>query len=390
MRYCRCSLRPRGTPSWAGIAGLLLFCTAAAAADPDLDSVVTAHMDSIGLLRNLDVTIDFDAQNLPDKRTDKAPLTFRWRWSMQGQRERLRTRTDYFSPTVEGLPTNLVDVFEDGRERKILTNYDPKAPQEITPVRQGTIKASIEPQTRTRSTIFPDPTPYLGLRLQFNDRDVPRTLAELRRDYPAVTLEGKGTHEGHAVWRIRAVPPSDSKDDYMLIDLDPTIGYGIVHITAHNGGYRATGGGPMPFVSERTFSGHSESDGVFIPTRVDERVDYVNDGTATTLRATVAIACLNSEMPPDAFDFRFPKYACVRHLPPVGRKVTVDVWGEDGPVLTTNDPNQIFAYSRANGLDLIGESSTLDYPRLIAIGIAVVLGIAVLTRAFLRRASRHV
>lgn len=356
--------------------------------DLDLESIVSAHTDAVGLIHFIDVTIDFEAQNQPDTRAVKTPLTFSWRWSSQGDQERIRVCTDYFDPTADGRPTNLTDMYQDGRVRKVLQNYDPKNPQKITPLYQGTLRASTEPQTRSRPVNYPDPTPYLGLRVQFNDRELPRSLAEVRKEYQNVSLVGKLPYEDHFVWRIRAEIPGSEGKNYMEIDLDPTKNYHIRRFSAHNGSYKVTGGGEMPFDSVReVIEFHDGGNGVFIPLRFVERVQFHDGSSSITLHGTVTIQALNTAMPADAFNFQFPKYANVRRLPPVGKKVTVDIWGDDGPIFTANDLDEIAAFSRAQGLDTIRRGTSVAYPYVLGIVPLIVLLIGVIARGLRRKAK---
>ena len=358
----------------------------AAADDLDLDTIIEAQENAVGLIHAIDVRMDFEGENRPDTRTTKGPLTFTWRWSSEGERERMRIQTDYFPPTPDGRPTNLTDTYQDGRQRWTLANYDPKNPQQVTPVKQGTLRASVEPQMRTRSTRFPDPRPYLGLCVQFNDRDLVRSLREMRKAYPKVELIGKVPYKDHIVWRIRAEPPGNDPKNYMEIDCDPTKNFNIRRVTAHNGGYQVTGGGNMPFVSVREMLDYYEgADGVFIPTRFEERVEFPESGSSVLLHGKVTVNALNTKMPQDAFDFRFPKFAVVRHLPPEGLKVTVDVWGDDGPIFTTNDTGRLVAYARENGFDTARPASSLDYPVLVSILILTMILVILVVRGIRRR-----
>lgn len=319
---------------------------------PEVRRLAEANASAVDLIQSVDLTSertrDLPRQSPPAKGLRQST----WRWSKQGSVERVRYRYHDLDPDSRGLPRNLGDLIQDGRSRKSLLNWDPKHPQAITPVQQGTVRATVEPQTPELPGWFADPAVSLCMRLSYSARDRPRLLAELVRQSPRVILKGKERVRGHETWRIFLEHPGirgkRNPDDYFEVFLDPAVNFMISRVITRRGGIKTTEGDTVWTTTTDVLSFRDCGQGVFIPVETEEIVldsRYKDDVPLFVYHESVSGLVVNQELPPDALDFKFPKYAQVRFLPPVKGKVKAQLWGDDDkPILDINGSRDLMKY----------------------------------------------
>lgn len=319
--------------------------------DLDLKTIVEAHTNSLGLIHSIDITGDFIIDPTPGEPPPKFPFTYSWRWAREGDRERLRCKIDYFGTDNLGRPLGLGDLYREGREQKVLMNWDPIKPQKITPLRQGTVNATIEPRSPVVASPFTDPRTTLGHNVQLNDKDFPQTVADFVRLSPSATLRGRVPYGDHQVWLIRAEAPGGNPKNYLDLFFDPTVNFALRKVVAHNGDYE-NHGTRMTFESVQDSMDYDDrGNGIFVPKKVELRSADLDGKNFRRVVATVKVKSLNEPLSADAFDFQFPKHATVRHMPPKGNRVDVTVWGDGKPALEVKTDEQLFAYARENGFE---------------------------------------
>jgi hypothetical protein len=134
-----------------------------------------------------------------------------------------------------------------------------------------------------------------------------------------------------------------------------------------------------------------------VQTEVFRTAEPGPDGTGEPVgTATVRSIEVNSSLPEDAFDLKFPKYCQVRYLPPVNGRFAVDIWGDDGPLRRVNSLQEIQAFEDelrrdpATAAELDADPtrgpSYLKYALAVAGIVAVLVVLLLLGRRF--RASQ--
>jgi hypothetical protein len=319
----------------------------------DVKKLADANVSTFKLIYAIDLKLERFIESPRDTPTRKGRLHSSWRWSMQGEQERIRYRHSDVQPDSRGLPTNLGDMLIDNRMRKILLNWTPESPQSLAPLEQGTVDAYVEPRTPESPAWFADPASFLCLRLCLSAADRPRLLTDLVRESPRVLFKGKeliGNHETLRIYlehpgiRGKRVPGNDFE-----VFLDPSANFLIRRLICHQ---------TMTVAKERdtervttidviTFKdcGH----GVFVPTEIEERFTdprLKDDVPLYVMRERVSDLTVNQELPEDALNFRFPKYAQVRFFPPVRGRVKAQLWGDDDkPILDIDSPRDLLKFA---------------------------------------------
>jgi hypothetical protein len=56
---------------------------------------------------------------------------------------------------------------------------------------------------------------------------------------------------------------------------------------------------------------------------------------------------VNPKLADELFELEFPKYAVVKHMPPVNGRIQVDVWGDGKPLASANSVEELWAIDSA-------------------------------------------
>jgi hypothetical protein len=318
------------------IVSVLIAFSVVAADDSELQTMVDAHSTTIASFAAIDFELEISGVSDSGAPT-KVPVDWKsiYRWSKDGSKERWRYRN---SPSYDddGRPRHLGDLIIDGGTCKYLTNWDWDKPQQITPINQGTVKATIFPKTRESFFVIPDASVFLLLRFQLNNSLPVLSLRELVSENPGSTIEGRDDVDGHQTVKLRIpLPGGPRSKNHMHIWLDASVGYLARRVQMHT-----ENPDNIPSLQQKRFAMDGDivvkvfenvGDGIFFPRDVEVenrfKTEEIPEERVTTNRGVVKRLIVNKPLPVEAFDFRFPKDVLVRHLPPSDEGIRVELWG---------------------------------------------------------------
>ena len=300
----------------------LVLVSLVAAIEPDCQALIDANTQTLGLVRTIQVNCTIASTGGGRKQ-----VTELW-WAREGARERIRRVGGHIEPTADGRPRDIEDILIDGPVYKWLQNWDPKNPQKITPTEQGTVSAATGPQTNVSGVNI---APSHQLLFEVEDRPR-RTLAELARVSPKVTCKGKVELEGRELRLISLEYPEEDAiyqmgKRHIDVYLDPAAGYMIRKIVVDVAGKIVSDGPPRSFVhAHEVLEFKDFGGGIFVPIKIRH--------TAPKLLSETVVKSIkiNEPIPPETFELHWPKYAAIKHYPPVNGRFKIELWGDDEPV----------------------------------------------------------
>ncbi len=322
---------------WA-LAGVLVNVLLFGGEDLSLDEIVAAHESAVALIHSADVELEF-RQGLTDDHQQNL------RWSLDGDKERVRTEILLGEPTE---PMRFSDWFIDGRKVFGLIGVDPKNPPRIDdPFENHTISGWTRPQTRNLMTMRVAPILLLKPGLMVNDEQ--RTLAELVHDARAAfgpqgaQLLGRADVGDRPTWKIRLLHPGIADEQtgavrqrgsFMNIFVDPSVNY---HIRRAESQVKAETPEGEYVAGLQAVSFYEFGDGVFLAQEVRGDVQMASGERMPMLegRFVVTKAEVNQPLPSEALDFRFPRNLMVKELPPVNGSLRLHVMGDDNQIVQT-------------------------------------------------------
>jgi len=303
--------------------------------EPTLADVVSAHESALGLIHSIELTLSHESQYFAGGKQALEPHSWSWHWVQCGSTERIRYRTQP-SSRDNGLPEGIYDFLADRNEVRMLRNWDPSDPQEITPLDQGSVSAVIRPRDRTPPFVA-DTERFLLWQFNFGANDESRSLSDLVRESGTAELVGKAEINGHATWHIRVVDPKAGGKFLSRwgfdIFVDPAVNFNVRRVIEHHQDVRQLINGieeTFPIDLTRTvLSFRGAGDGVFVPTAMEYRlVASTSDGREEVTSTSVSNLKINEPLSPGALDFQFPEHALVIYSPPqTPTQQRVVLWG---------------------------------------------------------------
>jgi hypothetical protein len=291
--------------------------------DPQCQALIDANSQTVDLIRSIQVNYTVGKLDNPKHPIDQVS------WSREARRERIKIFTDAagFEPTSDGRPQGISDLLIDGDAYKLLRNWDPKNPQKITPVKQGTVRATMGPQTNVNAT-----THAPSYDLYFEVDCMPRrTLRELAKVSPKVTCKGQVQMDGRELWLLSLESPEETTattmKKYYDIYLDPNAGHMIRKLVVNSNVMMPDGKIVKDAHAHEVLDYKDFGDGIFVPTRIRHGTPekWLSELVVTSIK-------VNEPIPPETFEMVWPKYAQIVHFPPVDGKLKVEVWGDDKPI----------------------------------------------------------
>lgn len=366
-------------------------------ASPTIEALVEANESYIGLIHEVEFEIDLEGERFTPNPVPSTHFAT-WHWAWRGPLERVRSVDLNVAPRDDGLPNNLIDVLRDGKESRVLRNWDPTRPQKITAARQGTVKATISPQTR--NVQGRDVMQFLlwshGLLVQPSERVSLRQLVD--ESAPPAELLGQAEVSGSACWQIRAHRPSAPGDEALgnQIDvyIDPSVNFAVrmadirqtITVPAEDGKPSQD----VVHMVREVLAFKDYGDGVFVPESVELRnyENGVDDAPASVIRGTVRSVRVNQPLSDDAFAFAFPENARVMHEPPVNGRRRVQLWGADNrPIKEIRGVEDIPLEPEEQSGDAWLSPTARAWLVILAIVNAVLIGFMFWRRAHRRRRS---
>jgi len=383
---------------WVGIvcvAWLGAF-PAGASADPQLESVLTAHRATIESIHSVHLQLSAETVFVvaqPEKRWPE-PL-WRAEWWLMGERERLHG--DYL---VYDGPHRLLDWTRTPDERRYITGLDRDQLDLLTLSDQRGMSATIVSGDSLESCGGIDPEMHLLFRhpVQYST-SLRRTLPELVRDSPRVEALGWENLNGQALYHLRCESvyddPEERHDPPVSVSfwLDPAAGYLVRRKEVHappmgptrKDPHRPPYGGGM--IRHEVTSFHALPDGVFIPARIEATTYDAGAAEPKSLaRIDVHVVQLNAGVSEEDVTMHIPAGLLVHDLR--GGQVRQFVWGPgdapDAEIGSHEDLQRLTAYQR------VPPNSHFRRVQRIAliVGVNLLIGVLVAWYAWRRRTAR--
>ena len=305
--------------------------------DPTLADVVSAHEAALGSIHKIELTMCHDTRSFASGKPLSDRDSWTGHWAKDSSTQRMRFRTE---PAVrsDGLPDGIYDLLADDREVRMLQNWDPDAPQKITPLNQGSLSAQISPRDRG-SPFVVNPEKHLLWRFDFDVVGESWSLGDLVRESGVAELAGKADIDGHPTWHIRVLDPKSGGTVMpgfgFDIFVDPAANFFVRRVIEHHRDIKQEINGveeTYPIDVTRTVTTfHDAGGGVFVPTSMKFRaVSGSSDRREMVCETSVTDLKVNEDLSPGALDFRFPEDALVIYSPPLSpTRQRVVLWGPD-------------------------------------------------------------
>jgi len=357
---------------------VLMRIESAYAHDYSIEDLVNANQNALNLIHKIDLLMTHTEQQFDNSKL-VGSFSSSLRWAREGVLERNRYDLKVESKNSR-LPLHIYDWYADANSIRMLRNWDLNKPQQITPTKQGTVKAQISP--RTRGAIGLDVAEWLNWT--FLSGKQARNLRELVRESPGVDNLGRSEIDGREVWQLRIkVPGEQGKPSKKSLDvfLEPMTNFHVRRVVDREEQKQVIDDETksVPYESVRTVKRFLDFENavVLVPVEIETRTSVGPKISVTNTQ--VSKLTVNQALPPDAFNFRFPADVLVKDL----RSQKVVLWGTD------NEPAQVI--TRAADLpgyvkpDLAAEEDTSTrrlWPNPILSVIVTVLGVIVLLLSY--------
>lgn len=290
--------------------------------DPQCQALIDANAQSLELVRTIQVEYIVKTLGHPERPPDRIS------WSRSGRQERIRRVAEVAGTSRDGRPLGISDELRDGQVLKWLANWDPANPQRITPSNQGTVQATVAPQTNMNAQGI---TPSANLLFEV-DSTPRRTLSELARVARKVTCKGKVDVNGSELWLISLESPEETTPTttkkYFDVYLDPLAGHMIRKVVVNVPKMILGNGQTMSYTASLEVVDFRDfGDGVFVPTKLrnSRREKLVSELQVESIK-------VNEPIEPHVFEMNWPRYVHIRHMPPVNGRVREEVWGDGKPI----------------------------------------------------------
>jgi hypothetical protein len=323
---------------------VLLAAYAISTAAPTVEVLTEANANAIGLIRSLDVTYSHELHTVQGASEQR---TARERWLLRGEQEHFWSDAAYLPPTADGRPTNLREWVLVNNQYRMLLNWDPKNPQEIRPLLQGTVQAEIGPRLDRNPTGI-NPAFKLMLEIAQYPR---RSLSDFVHSSTATRVVGQRELNGHDCWVLNIETAAEPRIKSVEIWIDPSCNFMIAQRIERDPEF-VHANGDKGLTSMFTVQEFRDcGDGAFFPTRIEIRGCGGKgcDPAAAPLNSTILVTSLevNPKLADELFELEFPKYAVVKHMPPVNGRIQVDVWGDGKPLASANSVEELWAIDSA-------------------------------------------
>lgn len=377
------------------IAAALAIVLEVRSAEPTVDELVAANQSAVESVRKVDMHIEVWRTAWRRQRLASPVHLTTIRWSKDLDVER-QSYTYHLGPLTNenGEPTNIGDLIESGDQRRVLLNWNWLNPQPITPFKQGSLQAWIEPKSPELPSSFSNPAASFALfQIQANLDDTRQTLKQLVSYSPHVKVVAKADKSGGRLWQLNIEHPHNKTEGRLAgsryeVVLDPKVNYLVRSVVAHIADTDPSPANTVPVRTERHVTEFRETDdGIYYPTKLVaalyEPHAPLDAPPASEQEYAAGDITINSDLPIDALDFHFPKDARVYELPAVNGSYPLHIWGDNNkPVRTYTGDYEEFRFPDINEVVLDGPAY-FRRQMLIALNIIVVTILA--TWIFLRK-----
>ena len=312
------------------------------------EDIVRLHMSTLRRIRRFDVSVDtFDYRSRSQSSGKTVLVSWRWSRSIEDGKERIKFH--YPEYAKKGCMNAIGDIFKEKETTRYLSDWDPQEPKFLSLGDQQGIAAVVSHRDPLTPLGF-EPSVHLSMKFVLAPFEVTRSLEELV-DY-CLVIEGPDHVEldGRSLVILKLFPPGNDGEpskSYYEVYLDPTVGWLARRTVMYL--YRDELGEGAGITREVT-KYRNLGNGVYFPEEWEMPAPEDRVGVSRVTDLVV-----NGQMPDDAFDFRFPENAIVRHLNE--KEIRVSLWGPDNKPLRDVGREEI---SNARTIAQLNDSSNLN------------------------------
>lgn len=334
---------------------------------PTLQEIAKANEAVWEAIKSVDMVYDLTSQIVTDGRKGREVRSTDIRWSKEGNRERLRRcfrRAELADGDFGTKETcEYEDCFLDGKIMMRITDADPenKDKGKLSCLDQKGLHAEISPESSRLLTVQErSPELLSNLHLWISP---PLTLSELIATCKVTLKEKQTTQSGDVLWLIHTEPLREDGDNqtdgsYSDIQVNASKGFWIQKVLTYfsdDGAHRRPVGVYFTLeIQEFQDCGH----GVFFPKRVQYHLmgetEQGSSGNGLFITQTATKLAVNTPLPNDAFDFRFPENILVQQQLQADGSSKLLLWGADNkPAKEFNTDEEFNTYADHEALDLL-------------------------------------
>ena len=303
---------------------------------PTLTEIAKANDAAWKAIRSVDMEYTIGTQCVENGKTTR-DMQSTGRWSKSENRERLRrypTTVKINESQFGSVPSpEFQDNYFDGKIVQRIWDSEPqKEKKDLSCQHQQGLHAVMG----TRARHWPCLNEVEPLRYLWDELPLSTIIASWK-----VSLQRQEkTSSGDTLWLIHAeYPPKNEKDEFagssMDIQVNADKGYLVQKVIHNTNGivHRSDGTAVSSCSTQEVKEFQDGGEGVFYPRKTEFRLigDAKNvdshDGYYIAMTATKLL--INSPMPAEAFDFRFPENAVVRQELPDEKSCKILIWGPD-------------------------------------------------------------
>ena len=392
--------------AWTFIAAFSVIGTNRAFArteDSRLRELIEAHSATMGLIHRFDIEVTiWDKALIGPYSKEPAQKTGTWRWSGDGNVERIRNRDfklDTQHPGPQG--ENFLDVFDGGTNRMLLRNWNPEKPPSITPFKQAGVKGVVGPRSNVMPGLLADLSVFLLMRYRnVRDETDPRQiLSDLASSSPNVTVLPSEPDIDHGLIRIRVVRPGKVTEaqasDYFDFYLDPAAGLMVRKLVEYypsSEWYGESGKVERLLVRwvREVKKFKDVGSGAFFPIETELNIYRSGrDEPTAVVRAVANRVVVNEPLPSDALDFKFPENLLVQY-PVKDGKIPVKLWGANNqPKKDISNKEDLLALANLEDSSKTKGRSELNSIIVFGLNIAVIVVIGIVLLLRYRKLHAH-
>jgi hypothetical protein len=356
----------------------------------DLETALRAHETTIGSLNSFEMRVEVHAPSPETMRvlvaiatgTAGQPVLWqRYRWLLDGSKERIQIEPFQQTRNGDGLVMNIDDIVRDGAVEKVLSNWDWKQPQKISPAKQGSVVAEVRPQTDSFRYRDPAQPALIYPRFELSEPRAPLRLFVKRFQEKSCIEDGSDV-----VIELRGDALGTYKDDERVkVVLSKPNAYLIrsfVHEKVRAVAAKDYGQGWSRFQFEVT---RFQSIGPGIPFPESVRysiVDAFKQAEVAYSINTFSCVSANKSIEPDLFKLDFPKDVLVTDAVEDPKIPKWYLIGENGTRIPIRSKSDLALYDKS------ARHASANSMWLIVNGVVFVVAIGLLARHLRRRRRR--
>lgn len=322
--------------------------TTVSAEGENIDEIVRLHMRTLSRIQKFDVSVDtFDHQSR-DQTADKSILVS-WRWSRRIEDDKERIQFHYPAYAKQGGKLAIGDILKEKETIRYLSDWDPQKPKFLSVGNQQGIVAVIDHRSPLSPLQF-EPSVHLSMKFVIAPGVLPRSLEELVDRCQVIEGPDYVELDGRSLVKLKLFPPGNAGEpskSYYEIYLDPKVGW----LARRTVTYLYDDQLGKGVAISRIITKYKDfGNGVYFPEawEIPNQRDQVQESRVTQL-------VVNDQLPDDAFDFKFPEHALVRHRNE--GEIRVSLWGPDNKALRDVNTDEI---SNAKTIAQLINSSNLN------------------------------